>query len=101
MTVWRKHSRESNPPWGEGAADYLSPTETGLVEFGTFIDLIAGLEPSYWRLRDDRFDNDELDELLSGLRDDPEQLHALRDELKNTQPGKAGTKKGRIKYHNR
>jgi len=66
---------------GEAAASHLLPTEAGLAEFRRFVDLVAGLNPSYWKLRDERFDNEELDELLPKLRDELDQLHALYDEL--------------------
>jgi very-short-patch-repair endonuclease len=66
---------------GEGAASYLLPTEAGFIEFGAFADLIADLNPSYWRLRDERLDNDELDDLLPKLRDELDQLRVLDDEL--------------------
>jgi len=66
---------------GEGAARHLLPTKAGLTEFKTFVNLIAGLNPSYWKLRDELFDNEELDELLPKLRYDLEQLHALHDKL--------------------
>lgn len=66
---------------GERAAGHLLPTKAGLTEFKTFVSLVAGLNPSYWKLRDELFDNEELDELLPKLRDELEQLHALHDEL--------------------
>ncbi len=66
---------------GEGAARHLLPTKAGLTEFKTFVNLIADLNPSYWKLRDELFDNEELDELLPKLRDELEKLHALHDEL--------------------
>lgn len=73
--------REIQAAVGEEAACHLLPTEAGLKEFKTFVDLVASLNPSYWKLRYERFDNDELDELLLNLRDDLEQLHAIHDEL--------------------
>lgn len=66
---------------GEGAAGHLLPTEAGLTEFKTFANLVASLNPSHWKLRDELFDNEELDELLPKLRYELEQLHALHDEL--------------------
>lgn len=66
---------------GEGAARHLLPTEVGLTEFNTFVNLVADLNPSNWKLRDELFDNDELDELLPKMRDDLEQLQILHDEL--------------------
>ncbi|MBW2737395.1 MAG: DUF4011 domain-containing protein [Deltaproteobacteria bacterium] len=66
---------------GERAAKHLLPTEAGLSGFKTFVDLVAELNPSYWKLRDELFDNEELDELLPKLRQELEQLHALHDEL--------------------
>ncbi|MDO9069015.1 MAG: hypothetical protein Q7W05_11240, partial [Deltaproteobacteria bacterium] len=66
---------------GGSAGSHLLPTKAGLTEFGSLVDLVASLNPSYWKLRDDRFDNEELDVLLPKLRDELEQLHALHDEL--------------------
>jgi len=66
---------------GEKAASYLVPSEAGFLEFKYSINLIADLNPSYWHYRDERFDNDELDELLPKLRDELRQLHGLNDEL--------------------
>ncbi len=66
---------------GENAAAHLLPTEAGLLEFRVFVDLVSGLHPSYWKLRDERFDNEEMDELLPSLRNELNRLHALRDEL--------------------
>ncbi len=68
---------------GESAASHLMPTEAGLMEFGRFVDLVASLKPFYWKLRNERFDNEELDDLLPKLRDELEQLHVLHDELQD------------------
>ena len=71
------------PAVGERAARHLSCTEAGLNEFKTLINLVAGLHPSrLWELRAELFDNEELDELLPKLREDLEQLYALRNELR-------------------
>lgn len=66
---------------GERATKFLLPTEAGITEFKTFINLIASLNPAYWKLRDKLFDNEELDELLPKLRYELEQLLVLQDEL--------------------
>jgi very-short-patch-repair endonuclease len=66
----------------EETARYLQPTEAGLIEFRTFVSLVAALNPAYWNLRDELFDNDELDELLPKLRGELVQLLTLHDELK-------------------
>ncbi|MCD4811438.1 hypothetical protein K8R14_02415 [bacterium] len=77
---------------GEEAARHLLPTEVGLTEFKTFVNLVADLNHSNWKLRNKLFDNDELDELLPKMRDELdellpkmrdelEQLHALHNEL--------------------
>jgi len=66
---------------GEGVAKHLRPSEVGLTEFKTFVDLVASLDPSHWKLRDELFDNEELDDLLPKLRDELEQLHVLYAEL--------------------
>jgi hypothetical protein len=63
------------------AGKYLNITESGLLEFKIFIKTVAALQPEYWRLRDDRFDNDELDQVLPQVRRELEALHTLRMEL--------------------
>ena len=74
--------REIQDAVGAGAAGHLLPTEAGLIEFKTFVNLVASLSPSYWKLRDELFDKDELDDLLPKLRDDLEHLRALHAELR-------------------
>jgi len=64
---------------GEPATRHLSVSESGLTEFKTVIELIASLNPSYWKHRDELFDNEELDELLPQLRSDHEELQELHD----------------------
>ncbi|MEW8051420.1 MAG: DUF4011 domain-containing anti-phage protein Hhe [Candidatus Thiodiazotropha sp.] len=66
---------------GEPAARHLTVSESGLGEFKTIVDLIASLNPSYWKHRDELFDNEELDELLPRLRADLEELRRLRDKV--------------------
>lgn len=65
----------------EDISRYLSLTQAGLVELRTFIDLTASLAPSYWRFRNELFDNDELDDLLPRLHGELEQLWTLQNEL--------------------
>jgi superfamily I DNA and/or RNA helicase len=65
---------------GDAAASHLLATEAGLTEFNAFIGLVARLNPSHWKLRDELFDNDELDEMLPEIRDELNQLHDLRKE---------------------
>ena len=66
---------------GELAARHLTVSKAGLSEFKTVIELIAGLNPSYWKHRDELFDNDELDELLPRLRVELEELRALHQSV--------------------
>lgn len=66
---------------GESAAKHLNLSESGLSEFKTVIELISSLNPSYWKQRDELFDNDELDELLPQLRIEIQQLIKLRDDV--------------------
>jgi very-short-patch-repair endonuclease len=68
----------------DGTARYLQPNEAGIIEFKTFVSLVAALNPAYWNLRDELFDNDELDELLPKLRGELEKLLVLHDELNDT-----------------
>jgi hypothetical protein len=75
--------KEIHSVMGEETAQYLLPTVAGLTEFKTFVSLVADLNPFYWNLRDELFDNDELDDLLPKLRHELEQLLVLHDELQN------------------
>ena len=54
----------------------------GLNEFRTLVNLISSLNPTYWKLRDDLFDNEELDDLLPKLRTELEDLKILESSLK-------------------
>lgn len=69
---------------GEGAESHLAVSENGISEYQGVIELIASLNPAYWRHRDDVFDNEELDELLPRLRDDLEAIRAMHDRLDGT-----------------
>lgn len=64
---------------GESADKYITASESGLTELKTVIELIVDLNPSYWKYRDDIFDNDELDELLPQMRAELEELKRLHD----------------------
>lgn len=62
-------------------AQHLTVSESALSEFKTAIDLITSLKRSYWKHRDELFDNAELDELLPRLRADLEEIQGLRDKV--------------------
>jgi len=88
LTAIQAHLAELEEPWtglssalSGSAAKYLTVSESGLAEFKTVIGLVGSLNPSYWRLRDDIFDNDELDALLPRLRADLEELLGLQTKL--------------------
>ena len=66
---------------GQPAGKYLMVSESGLMEFKTVINLVASLNPSYWKHRDELFDNEELDELLPHLRSDLEELRGLQNSV--------------------
>ncbi|MEW8394241.1 MAG: DUF4011 domain-containing anti-phage protein Hhe [Candidatus Thiodiazotropha sp.] len=66
---------------GEHAAKHLTMSESGLHEFKTAIELIASLNASHWKHREERFDNEELDEVLPRLRLDLEELQELHDKV--------------------
>jgi very-short-patch-repair endonuclease len=66
---------------GEQAAKHLTVSTSGLREFNTILDLISKLNPSYWRLRDELFDNEDLDELLPQLRADLDELVELKSNI--------------------
>ncbi len=67
---------------GEAASKRLEISESGLRELKRFIDIVATLNPSCWKLRDKLFDNDELDQVLPEIRQDLDNLYTLRDELR-------------------
>jgi very-short-patch-repair endonuclease len=67
---------------GEPAAKHLTISESGLTEFKMVIELIASLNFSFWKHRDELFDNEELDELLPQLRSELEELKGLHDTVK-------------------
>ncbi len=69
---------------GKEAAEHLALNIAGLREFTLFVDLVSKLHPSYWRLRHECFDNEEMDELLPKLHDDLTPLRTLHDELQHT-----------------
>lgn len=64
---------------GEAAIKHLTVSESGLDEFKKVIELVASLNPSYWKYRNVLFDNEELDELLPKLREDIEELIRLQN----------------------
>ena len=64
---------------GKPVARHLTVSKSGLIEFKTVIELVASLNPFYWKHRDKLFDNEELDELLPQLRIDLEELQRLND----------------------
>ncbi len=64
---------------GEPASRHFMVSESGLTEFKMVIELIVSLNPSYWKHRDELFDNEELDELLPQLRTELEELLGLHD----------------------
>ncbi|MCG5500459.1 DUF4011 domain-containing anti-phage protein Hhe [Ectothiorhodospira lacustris] len=67
---------------GEPAARHLTMSESGLAEFKTVIKLIASLNPSHWKYRDELFENEDLDELLPRLRVDLDELQELHDKVR-------------------
>tara|TARA_R110001583_G_scaffold191912_1_gene357802 strand:+ start:20771 stop:26248 length:5478 start_codon:yes stop_codon:yes gene_type:complete len=69
---------------GPEVARHLNTSEAGLREFKAIVELVSSLNVSYWKLREDAFDNDELDEILPRLRTDLVELRALRQGLTNT-----------------
>ena len=68
---------------GEPAKKYLTMSESGLYEFKIAIDLIADLNPAHWKLRDELYDNDVLDELLPKFQLEIEELRTLQEMLKS------------------
>lgn len=89
LTAIQEQLRQLNEPLrgvlsalGEPATKHLTMSESGLAEFRTVIKLIATLNPSHWKYRDELFDNEELDELLPMLRAGLEELLELRDKVR-------------------
>lgn len=66
---------------GEPAPKHLTISESGLAEFKAVVGLIASLNPSHWRHRDELFDNEELDELLPRLRVGVQELRELQGNI--------------------
>lgn len=66
---------------GQAASKYLNLSARGLCELHLLIETVAVLKPTLWRLRHNRFDNDELDPVLPILRGELETLQVLREEL--------------------
>lgn len=66
---------------GAEVARRLQITRDGLAEFSRFLSLAGELDQSYWKLRDDIFDNEELDGLLPKLEKELGQLKVLHDVL--------------------
>jgi len=66
---------------GEIGASHLSISKSGLAEYKTIIELVSDLAPSCWKLRDELFDNDELDDILPELQKDLKELHGLQTNL--------------------
>lgn len=64
---------------GDAASRHFAVSESGLIEFKMVIELIVSLNPSYWKHRDELFDNEELDELLPQLRAELEELLGYYD----------------------
>jgi very-short-patch-repair endonuclease len=62
---------------GDDASRHFAVSESGLIEFKMVIELVVSLNPSYWKHRDELFDNEELDELLPQLRTELEELQGI------------------------
>lgn len=67
----------------ERAANHLKLSESGIRELKMFINAVAALQPTYWKLRDNLFDNDELDQMLPKMRRELEALHTMQYRLKD------------------
>ena len=67
---------------GNPATKHLKISMSGLTEFKMVIEHIASLNLSYWKFRDELFDNEELDELLPQLRAELLELQNLHESLR-------------------
>ncbi len=81
LDQWRRPLEKIHTAVDEHTANHLLATEAGLSELITFINLVADLSPLHWKMRDNIFDNDELDELLPTLSGELEKLRSLHEEL--------------------
>ncbi|MBT4337030.1 MAG: DUF4011 domain-containing protein [Bacteroidetes bacterium] len=65
----------------ENTKKYFGFTTIGLNEFKTFLDMVSNLKSSYWKLRDDLYDDDQLDDIIPKIRQELMNLQTLHDEL--------------------
>ena len=63
------------------AKNHLKLSESGIRELIEFVRIVADLPPAYWKLRNNLFDNDELDQVLPEIRREIVQLNEMWDEL--------------------
>lgn len=73
--------RGINSAIGDPATIHLVVSESGLREYKTIINLVSELNPTYWKHRDQIFDNDELDELIPSLSNEINELSMLATNL--------------------
>jgi len=59
-------------------------SESGINEFKIYIELVADLQRSYWKMRDPVFDNQELDHMLPKIRKELDDLKLKRNKLEYT-----------------
>jgi hypothetical protein len=60
---------------------YFGFTSIGLNEFKTFLNMVSNLKPSFWKLRDDLYDDDQLDDIIPKIRRDLKNLQSIHEEL--------------------
>jgi len=91
LTAMQEQLSEINEPLkhihdavGSEAAELIFFSSDGLKEFKEFINLVSSLKASYWRHRNENFDNEEMDELLPKLREELTNLLALQSEILGT-----------------
>lgn len=77
-----EYLRDVSSALGEPAAKHLTVSASGLLEFNSVVKLVVSLHPALWKLRHEKFDNDELDELLPKLRADLEELRKQHDKTR-------------------
>ncbi len=69
---------------GVEAGKHLSISESGLMELKVFVETVAALEATQWRIRDELFENDELDHVIPRIRHELDTLRSLEEELRET-----------------
>ena len=69
---------------GENTGKFLALSERGIRELRVFVKMVADLQPGLWKMRDELFDNDELDQALPTISSDLESINKQCRKLEGT-----------------